>query len=222
MPICFEAATIHQRTETNFVVVVFCNKITLCCMWLWVQNAIISTIYRDLVSSHYFIFSPKLAYRLWGQIYQNDKELMLVVEVFSWWRHQMETFSASLALCAGNSPVSGEFPTQRSVMRSFGIDLRLINGWVNNREAGDLRRRRVHYDVIVMLYREGIDVLPRQWVRCVKSQGDFIQNHEYAVFHNNAKDLLKVLMGELWGLWDVFCENLGDRIIKAQHGVWHY
>ena len=25
-----------------------------------------------------------------------------------------------------------------------------INGWVNNREAGDLRRYRAHYDVIVM------------------------------------------------------------------------
>ena len=28
----------------------------------------------------------------------------------SWWRHQMGTFSASLVLCAGNSPVTGEFP----------------------------------------------------------------------------------------------------------------
>ena len=36
-----------------------------------------------------------------------------------WWRHQMETFSALLAICAGNSPVSGEFPTQRPVTRSF-------------------------------------------------------------------------------------------------------
>ena len=26
----------------------------------------------------------------------------------------------------------------------------LINGWINNREAGDLRRHRAHYDVIVM------------------------------------------------------------------------
>ena len=26
-----------------------------------------------------------------------------------------------------------------------------INGWVNNREAGDLRRNRAHYDVIVMI-----------------------------------------------------------------------
>ena len=39
----------------------------------------------------------------------------------SWWRHQMETFSALLAICAGNSPVTGEFPTQRPVMRSFDV-----------------------------------------------------------------------------------------------------
>ena len=36
-----------------------------------------------------------------------------------WWRHQMETFSALLALCEGNSPVTGEFPSQRPVTRSF-------------------------------------------------------------------------------------------------------
>ena len=44
-----------------------------------------------------------------------------------WWRHQMETFSALLALCAGNSPVTGEFPSQRPVTRSFDVffDLRL-------------------------------------------------------------------------------------------------
>ena len=39
----------------------------------------------------------------------------------------METFSALLAICAGNSPVPGEFPAQRPVTRSFGVffDLRL-------------------------------------------------------------------------------------------------
>ena len=39
----------------------------------------------------------------------------------SWWRHQMETFSALLAICAGNSPVPGEFPTQKPVTRSFDV-----------------------------------------------------------------------------------------------------
>ena len=33
----------------------------------------------------------------------------------------METFSALLALCAGNSPVTGEFPAQRPVTRSFDV-----------------------------------------------------------------------------------------------------
>ena len=48
----------------------------------------------------------------------------------------------------------GEFPTQRPVTRSFDVffDLRLNERWVNNREAGDLRRYRGHYDVIVMQY----------------------------------------------------------------------
>ena len=44
-----------------------------------------------------------------------------------WWRHQMETFSALLAFLMGNSPVTGEFPTQRPVTWSFDVffDLRL-------------------------------------------------------------------------------------------------
>ena len=70
----------------------------------------------------------------------------------------METFSALLALCVGNSPVPGEFPTQRPVTRSFDVsfDLRLKNAWVNNGEAGDLRRHLVHYDVIVMVNNDNI------------------------------------------------------------------
>ena len=46
----------------------------------------------------------------------------------------METFFALLAICEGNS-------------LSFDV---WINDWVNIGEAGDLRRHRAHYDVIVM------------------------------------------------------------------------
>ena len=58
---------------------------------------------------------------------------------------------ALLAFCVGNSPVTGEFPAQRPVTQSFNgfFICAWINGCVNNREAGDLRRRRAHY-VIVM------------------------------------------------------------------------
>ena len=61
----------------------------------------------------------------------------------------METFSALLAICAGNSPVPGEFPAQKPVTQTFDLICVWINGWVNNREAGDLRRYRAHYDVTV-------------------------------------------------------------------------
>ena len=52
--------------------------------------------------------------------------LMLLKSLNAWWRHQMETFCALLAICAGNSPVPGEFPTQKPVTRSFDVyfDLR--------------------------------------------------------------------------------------------------
>ena len=59
----------------------------------------------------------------------------------------METSFALLARCAGKSPVTGEFPSQRPVTRSFDVffDLRL-----NKRLSEHLRRRRYHYDVTVM------------------------------------------------------------------------
>ena len=55
------------------------------------------------------------------------KTVLCMLENNSWWRHQMEKFSASLAICAGNSPVAFEFPAQRPVTRSFDVffDLRL-------------------------------------------------------------------------------------------------
>ena len=63
---------------------------------------------------------------LWLPLYFSAASFALG-DQFTWWRHQMETFSALLAICAGNSPVTGEFPAQRPVTRGFDIliDLRL-------------------------------------------------------------------------------------------------
>ena len=51
----------------------------------------------------------------------------------------METFSALLDLCVGNSQIAGEFPSQSPVTQSFDVffDLRLNKRWANNRDAGD-------------------------------------------------------------------------------------
>ena len=55
----------------------------------------------------------------------------------------------------GNSPVTGEFFSHKGRWRRalvFSLICVWINGWVNNREAGDLWRYHAHYDVIVMFH----------------------------------------------------------------------
>ena len=73
-------------------------------------------------------------------------------EASPWWRHQMETFSASLTLYAGNSPFTGEVPIQgqwRGALM-FSLSRAWTNRWANNGDAGDFKRHRTHCDVIVM------------------------------------------------------------------------
>ena len=48
------------------------------------------------------------------------------------------------------SPVNSLHTGQWRGALMFSLICARINGWVNNREAGDLRRHRAHYDVIVM------------------------------------------------------------------------
>ena len=54
-----------------------------------------------------------------------------------------------------NSPHKGQW--RRALM--FTLICARINGWVNNREAGDLRRYNAHYDVIVMSGPKLFDLL---------------------------------------------------------------
>ena len=55
----------------------------------------------------------------------------------------------------GEPPVTGGFPSQRPVTRSFDVFFDLClkkNGWANNRDASDLRHHLAHYEVSVMMY----------------------------------------------------------------------
>ena len=63
----------------------------------------------------------------------------------------MAAFSALLAICAGNSPVTRTKASDAE--RSFDVSFGLCpnNIWVNSRDAGDLSHHRAHYDVIVMV-----------------------------------------------------------------------
>ena len=99
----------------------------------------------------------------------------------------MKTFSALLALCAGNS----QLPAQRPVTRNFDafFDLRIEkNGWVSNRGAGDLGRHCAHYDVIVM----------SRWIHLSVCRTDWYYSDQHFVIisrcykeHFSANELLK-------------------------------
>ena len=122
--------------------------------WLsWHQKSLVnSTVVQQLCSvlqqentkaPYHWIFVKRnhnCILRTKGQSYK--KYLNVITSscpflALSWWRHQMETFSALLAVCAGNSPVPGEFPSQRPVTRSFDVffDLRL-NKWLSKQSWG--------------------------------------------------------------------------------------
>ena len=62
-----------------------------------------------------------------------------------------------------NSPHKGQW--HRALM--FAFICARINGWINNRQAGDLRRHRPHYDVTVMLCHRNVawSVIPRWWIK---------------------------------------------------------
>ena len=83
-----------------------------------------------------------------------------VAIVYTWWRHQIETLSALLAICAENSPVPGEFPAQRPVTRGFDIffELRLNKrlskqwwGWRFETLSHPLWRHRNEYTALKKL-----------------------------------------------------------------------
>ena len=100
------------------------------------------------------IHEPMTAYRLLDPAGQTSIETDSKFNFYcrkSWWRHQMETLSALLAICVGNSPVNSPHKGQWRGALMFSLICVCINGWVNNREAGDLRRYRAHHDVIVMI-----------------------------------------------------------------------
>ena len=89
----------------------------------------------------------------------NIPELVVLHKVIeTWWSHKMETFCALLALCAGNSSITSGFPSQRPVKQSFGLflDLFLKNGWVNNWDAGDLRRHWAQCHATVVMWSRGL------------------------------------------------------------------
>ena len=70
----------------------------------------------------------------------------------TWWRHQMKYFPRYWSFVRGihRSPVNFPHKVQWRGVLKFSLICAWTNGWVNNRDAGDLRRHRAHFDVTIM------------------------------------------------------------------------
>ena len=89
--------------------------------------------------SIWWLYHGKYLFLIWvwffGLEYFACLSFLSIIESYdmeiSWWRHQMETFSALLAICAGNSPVTGQMPVTWSFGAFFDLLLnkRLSKKW---------------------------------------------------------------------------------------------
>ena len=106
-----------------------------------------SVLIHCVDTSHYKGIGYSLIYYIFQWLHTRLILCCVSLRSRTWCRHQMETFSALLTLCAGNS--------HRALM--FSLICALTNGWANDRDTGDLRRHCAHYNVTVsdtlFLYR---------------------------------------------------------------------
>ena len=120
--------------------------------------------------------------------------------------HQDDVINGNIYRVTG--PLHGEFTGHRLIPLTKTSDMELwffficawINGWVNNREAGDLRRHCAHYDVIVMacgleLFESLTEARYFYIRRCIIS----IRKH----------------IGKPWK--EYFCPICCDSIVRLQH-----
>ena len=108
----------------------------------------------------------------------------------SWWRHQIQTFSALLPFVRGiyRSPVDSPHKGQWRGALMFSLIWRWTNDWANSRDAGDLKCHRARYDVIVI------------WKWC---HGQFIMHYNSAGNVYDSKHALNVLETSVILLWTV-------------------
>ena len=110
-----------------------------------------------------------------------------LVQSVAWWRHRWKYFPRYWPFVRGvhrspvNSPRKGQWPGALV----FSFIGPWINGWVNNRKAGDLRRHRAHYGVNVMRHWQGSRMVSQPLVT-------------WLVFSQKYSNTNKIGHGALW------------------------
>ena len=154
----------------------------------------------------------------------------------------MEIFSTLLALCVGNSPVTGHssvtyhyniikwkhFPRYWSFARRihwspvnfphkgqwcgalmFSLICTWTNGWLNNRDAVDLRCHRAHYDVTVMMMTYWQGSILHQCSLCC-TFGFILQWTDHGFMYQSVMYRCSAKLSEDLGQWTFCMKNMGS------------
>ena len=159
--------TFHEKLQSSIPISLFTNL--LCSIWYIIigsDNDLVLNTQQALPkpvivqSIDWYACFPGFSYSLvLMDVYDppNTKSIPLFFKVLLpvWWRHQMETFPRYWPFVKGIhwSPVNSPYKDQWCWALMFSLICAWINGGVSNRDAGDLRPHRAHYDVFVMAYR---------------------------------------------------------------------
>ena len=98
----------------------------------------------------------------------------------------METFSALPARLAVNSPVNSPHKGQWRGALMFSLICAWTNGWVNNRDVGDLGRYGAHHDVNVMILYHFATL------RCWNHSSSVFLNHPFITYIQSMSWLLMI------------------------------
>ena len=133
----------HEKGSNNVITLYLTTEIILKTLF-WKQRLLTSQV--NILKNKFPLDIPSLEQQT------NAHSNGMRVWRLSWWRHQMETFSALLVICAENSPaVNSPHKGQRRGALMLPLICVWINGWISNRKAGDVRRYLAHCDVTVMV-----------------------------------------------------------------------
>ena len=114
-----------------------------------------------------------------------------------WWRFVMMTSSNGIIF---RSPVNSPHKGQWRGALAFSIIYARINDWVNNREAGDLRGHRAHYDFRGKTAHRGYGVVHSRWQDLTFSVHHNMNSVSFDV-KNKTRDIALSLTGIIDSLW---------------------
>ena len=131
-------------------------EMSSCCIFTWHVK---QSINQESTLSCYLTFITRFTlFMVKAFYYTIDQDSQQVTQTALWihddvikWKH----FPRNWPFVRGihRSPVNSSHKGQWRGALKFSLICVWINDWVNNREAGDLRRYLAHYDVIVMICR---------------------------------------------------------------------